>query len=156
MPSTRSGGRPAPKVPTAIEIWKRFAGQIEDYLDARGHNIADWHQGTRDEYGRLRMSSRKLLVLLRYAPDESPFRTDAERGGRQSRAQRVLEETLNEAMRLRASTEAIGSRGEVRWNPDEFAWRDPVDQKRIDEQLAVERVEAARAQEDLLTDLGFT
>ncbi|TXH47824.1 MAG: hypothetical protein E6Q97_26350 [Desulfurellales bacterium] len=156
MPSTRSGGRPAPKVPTAIELWKRYAGQIESDLTRLGIDIADWHQATRDEHGRLKLSSRKLLVLLKYLPDESQTRTDAERGGRQTRGQRVLEETLNEAMRLRASTEAIGSRGEVRWDPDEYAWRDPVDQKRIDEQLAVERVEAARAQEDLLTDLGFT
>ena len=137
-------------------MWKRYAGQIESDLCDRGHDIADWHQATRDKHGRFRLSSRKLLVLLKYAPDESATRTDAERGGRQSRAQRAREELLNEAFRLRASYEAVASRGEVTWNPAEFAWLDPIDERERDLQHVEEHVVAEQSAEDFYTDLGFT
>jgi len=102
------------------------------------------------------MSSRRLLVLLDNLTEESAFRTYAERGGRQTRKERVQEETLNEALRLRASTEAIASRGEVRWDPAEFAWRDPVEQAELDRRRAAEQAAAEADSEDLYADLGFT
>lgn len=151
----RGGVEPVRKVPTTIELWKRFAGRIESDLLSVGLDIADWHQGTRDEYGRLRLSSRRLLVVLENLSDRSAFRT-ALRGGRQSRRERVVEELLNEAMRLRSSTEAIGSRGEVRWDPADFAWRDPVEQAELDRRRAVEQAAAEEDSEDLYADLGFT
>ncbi len=95
-------------------------------------------------------------MLLKHLPDESTTRTDAERGGRQSRAQRVQEELLNEALRFRSSYEAVSSHGEVRWDPRDFAWRDPIDQRVIDIERANEAVEAEQAQEDFYADLGFT
>ncbi len=102
------------------------------------------------------MSSRKLLVLLHHSPDESPFRTDAERGGRQTRAQRVAEERFNEALRLRSVYEAVSSRGEVRWDPSDYFWLDPIDQRERDQARAAEQAEAELAQEDFYADLGLT
>lgn len=142
------GARPAPKVPLAIEVWRSYAAEIEADLLKIGTDIADWHQG--------RMSSRRLLVLLEHGlPDESAFKT-ALRGGRQSRGQRVLEEQLNEQMRLRAAYEFIASRGEVEWNAADYAWVDPVDAVELEKQRAVEEAERERAQDDFESSIGFS
>jgi len=102
------------------------------------------------------LSSRKLLVLLERSREDSAFRTDAERGGRQTRALRIATESLNEQLRLRSVYEAVSSRGEVRWDPADYEWRDPVDQKEIDRKRAEDTAETEQASEDLYTDFGFT
>lgn len=152
----RVGARRGRKAPIAISLWRSFAGPIEADLADRGFDIADWHQATRDRDGRLKLSSRKLLVLLEHSRDESAFAGHAVRGGRQSRTQRVREELINELMRLRASYEAVASRGEVRWDPSDFAWLDPVDEKARAERLAAEQAEAEASAENLYADMGMT
>lgn len=156
MPSTNGGGPPDPKVTELIELWKRHASEIESDLLTRGINIADWHQDTRDEFGRPILSSRRLVVLLKHLPDESAFRTEFVRGGRQTRAERVAEETLNEALRLRASYETVASHGEVQWDASDYAWLDPIDQVEKDKQRAAEAEEREYAEEDFYADLGFS
>ena len=142
------GVRPAPKVPLAIEVWKRYAGEIEADLLKIGTDIADWHQG--------RMSSRRLLVLLEHGlPDESAFKT-ALRGGRMSRGQRVLEEQLNEQIRLRAAYEFIASRGEVEWNAADYAWLDPVDAAERDRKKAEEEAEREQSVDAFESSIGFS
>lgn len=101
------------------------------------------------------MSSRRLMVLLEHLPDESAFKT-ALRGGRQTRAQRVIEETLNEALRLRASYETVASGGQVQWDASEFAWRDPVDEIEQTQKREQEEAEREHAESDIFADLGFT
>lgn len=152
----RSGGPPAPKVPVLVEFWKRYAGHIESDLLALGLNIADWHQDTRDEHGRPVLSSRRLMVVLQHLADDSAFKTHAVRRGRQTRSQRVHEETLNELLRLRSSYEAVASQGKVAWNPADFAWTDPVDELEVARRRAEEAEEREHAEEDIFTDLGFT
>lgn len=131
-----------------VEIWKRYAGQIEADLLRQGIDIADWHTG--------RMSSRRLMVLLKYPLEDEWFTRDCLRGGRQSRSQRVHEEALNEALRLRASYEAVASQGEVRWDAGDFAWRNPVDEREIAKREAEEDAEFEDSQQELFDGLGFT
>lgn len=152
----RVGARQGPKAPTLVEwLWKPYAGQIESDLLGLGLNIADWHQDTRDEHGRPVLSSRRLMVVLEHLPEESAVKA-ALRGGRQSRAQRVHEETLNEALRLRASYEAVASQGEVTWDASEFAWRDPQDEVEIAKRRAEEEAEREHSQQELFDEFGFT
>ena len=134
-------------MPLAISVWRKYAGQIESDLLCRGIDIKDWHQGG--------MSSRRLLVLLEHLPDESAFKT-AVRGGRMSRGQRVLEEQLNEQLRLRASYEYVASHGEVEWDASEFAWLDPVDAVERDRKKAEEEAERERAVGDFESSIGFS
>lgn len=131
-----------------VEVWKRYAGQIEADLLRQGIDIGDWHTG--------RMSSRRLMVLLKYPLEDDWFSRDFVRGGRQSRSQRVHEEALNEALRLRASYEAVASQGEVRWDANDFAWRDPRDEIEIAKRRAEEEAEREDSQQELFDELGFT
>lgn len=48
----------------AVQVWKRWPTEIEVDLLSRGLDIADWHQGIRDQHGRMKLSSRRLLVLV--------------------------------------------------------------------------------------------
>lgn len=146
---------PHPKAPLLVELWKRYAGAIESDLLGLGLNIADWHQDTRDEHGRPKLSSRRMLVVLEHLSEDSAFKT-ALRGGRQSRATRVREETLNEALRLRASYEAVASHGEVSWDAADYAWLDPQDEIERAKRQADEAKEREAADEDFYADLGFT
>jgi hypothetical protein len=51
-------------VAEAIRRVRSYGRQIERDLRAvHGLNIADWHRGTLDEYGALKLSSRLLIVL---------------------------------------------------------------------------------------------
>lgn len=149
------GVRADPKAPLIVELWKQYAGQIESDLLGLGLDLADWHQDTRDERGRPKLSSRRLAVVLEHLSDESAFKT-ALRGGRQSRATRVIEETLNEAMRLRASYETVASQGQVQWDPADYAWLDPKDEIERAERLAAEEAEREAADDTFFSELGFT
>lgn len=96
------------------------------------------------------------MVLLEHGlDDESAFKT-ALRDGRQSRARRVVEETLNEALRLRSSYEMVASQGQVQWDASEFAWNDPVDEIERAKKRESEAEERDNVEEDIFADLGFT
>ena len=57
-------------------LWflKRWPKQIESDLRFDRSILRDWHRGTRDEHGRLKVSSRELLVLIEYLPDYGAFK----------------------------------------------------------------------------------
>lgn len=74
-------------------------------------DIADWLQGTRDEHGRLKLSSRRLLVILEKLPDESEFKTWAQRAGDWTEAMMIAAETHKEIALNRAS-KYVGSENE--------------------------------------------
>jgi hypothetical protein len=62
----------------AVALWARHPDEIE--ADLAGHyniNIADWHQGSRDECGALRLSSRRMLNLVHSLPESSRFKACA-------------------------------------------------------------------------------
>lgn len=96
-----------------------------------------------------------MMVLLEHLDDESAFKTWL-RDGRQSRATRAREETLNEAIRLRASYETVASHGEVQWDANDFTWLDPIDEIERAKKRAEEEAERERADEDFYADMGFT
>lgn len=78
-------------------MWMRlYPTEIEADL-SRYHrrSIGDWWQG--------RMSSRELLVYLRHLPDESAYKTEAERDGEWPARTRMLQTGVNELSKLRAS-----------------------------------------------------
>lgn len=89
---------PTRKVKEAVEIWRRWPSEIEvDLLNLPAPvDIADWLQGTRDEHGRLKLSSRRLLLILEKGlPDTSQFKTWALRGGDWTPDQDVAGRTHN-------------------------------------------------------------
>lgn len=55
---------------------KDYSTEIESDLLDKGLEIGDWYQQTRDEHGRLKLSSRRLLdVVLPNLPELSAFNT---------------------------------------------------------------------------------
>lgn len=56
---------------TAIHRWRQYPTEIEKDLLAIGLDILDWHRGTRNEHGILKLSSRRLLVLIDHPDDDS-------------------------------------------------------------------------------------
>lgn len=59
---------------TVLWFLKRWPKQIESDLSHDRSILRDWHRGTRDERGRLKVTSRELLVLLEYLPDKGAFK----------------------------------------------------------------------------------
>lgn len=54
---------------------KRWPKQIESDLSRIDRSILrDWHRGSRDSSGRLKVSSRELLVILEYLPDDGAMK----------------------------------------------------------------------------------
>ncbi len=129
-------------MPLAVEVWKRNASAIEAHLSFRGVDIADWHQGTRDDKGRLVLSSRRLLVLCEHIP---------ELGGRWPKALRIAKEIHKEVSLHRAALYVGG--------PNEY-----VPELFLDPEEAMESAEKAEQEEQFLEEatdelyggLGFT
>lgn len=64
-----------------LRVLRDYPTQIESDLLDKGLDIGDWYQQTRDEHGRLKLSSRRLLdVVLPHLPEVSAF-NDALREG---------------------------------------------------------------------------
>lgn len=92
---------------TALYLLKRYPKEIESDL-LPGIDIADWHRGTRDEFGMLKLSSRRLLVLLDKLPEESEYKKWSERQGDWSVTQKILQTIANESGLLRNDIRYIG------------------------------------------------
>lgn len=84
-------------MPIAIAIWRQYPTEIEADLADRGHDIMDWHRGA--------MSSRRLLILLRHAPEIGPYKT-ALRDGDWPTELQMLKEIHKELALSRASNYA--------------------------------------------------
>lgn len=138
----RSGAKPAPKAPLAIEVWKYNAGAIEAYLFDRGLDIKHWHRGTIDADGVPILSSRRLLVLCEHIPEV---------GGRWPMALRVAKETHKEVALHRAALYVGG--------PNEYVpklFLDPVEAREMVEQAEADDEAMAEATETVFNSLGFT
>jgi hypothetical protein len=137
----------------AIDRWVLYATEIEADL-LPGINIHDWHRGTLDEHGALKLSSRRLLILLaKKLPENGAYKT-ALRGGYISTAELVPQETYNEIARLRAAYYRVTGGEESVYEPFQFV--EPVArlQQAIDE--AVEDEEAEGDTEQMYDDMGFS
>lgn len=71
-----------------------------------GVDIHDWWNRTRREDGTLKLSSRRLVVLLDQLPDESTFRQAATEDW--SMARKLAVATINEMRIMRAEAVVIG------------------------------------------------
>lgn len=78
----------------AVVVWRQHPTEIEDLLLDKGLDIKDWHAG--------QMSSRRLLVLCRHAPEEGPYKT-ALRNGDYPEWVQMLKEIHKEVALNRAS-----------------------------------------------------
>ena len=87
----------------AVWIWRQFPRQIATDLRFRGLHIKHWLRGTRGADGDLLLSSYELLEILEFLPDDSAFKTHAERGGRWATWKQAIAEIANEAYRFRSS-----------------------------------------------------
>lgn len=117
-------------------------------------DIGWWHRLTLDpESGAPRLSSRRLLALLDSLPDESAYKTSAERGGRLTPALEIAAKSLNEQYRMRASFHAAHSTpdNDARFDPAPFFYLDPVDRAAVAERDA----EEARAVEQFNAEMGY-
>lgn len=96
-----------PKVLEATALWCRYPDEIEADLKFRGVDIRDWHRGSLDEWGCLRLSSRLLLSLIRRLPEDSEFKTHAAppfgRDGDWPILKKMIAATHNEVAADRAS-----------------------------------------------------
>jgi hypothetical protein len=118
----------------------------------RGIDIAHWHRLTIDPETKCpRLSSRRLLVLLDKLPDESEYKTMAERGGRLPPAIAIAAQSFNEQLRLRASFHAANSTddNDARFDPEPYFYLDPVDLRAQAEQEQREAEQAALTEPEL-------
>jgi hypothetical protein len=64
-----------------LRVLRDYPTEVESDLLDKGLEIGDWYQQTRDDHGRLKLSSRRLLdVVLPNLPEVSAF-NDALREG---------------------------------------------------------------------------
>jgi len=77
-------------------LMRSWPTEIESDL-SRYHrrSIGDWWRGV--------MSSRELMALVRHLPEESAFKTEAERDGEWPARIRMIQTGVNELSKLRAS-----------------------------------------------------
>lgn len=122
-------------------------------LAYRNLDIGLWHRLVINPHtGSPYLSSRRLLVILRGLPEKGRYKT-ARRGGRQSRAERVVEELYNETALLRASFYAVNGGPEYAYEPMTLA--DPVDEMEQARREAADAEAAKTAQARFEADIGF-
>jgi hypothetical protein len=129
-----------------------YATEIESDL-LPGIDIHDWHRGTLDRFGGLKLSSRRLLVLLAELPEAGAYKT-ALRGGYISEGELVPREIYNELARLRASYYAVNGGKDAAYEPFQFVEPMAAIQRAMDE--AAEDEEAQEDTEAMFGDMGFT
>lgn len=129
----------------AALVWSQWPTEIEADLADRGHDIMDWHRGA--------MTSRRLLVLLDNAPDTGPYMR-ARRDGRQSRGERVREETFNEIALLRAAFYAVNGDDSDVYEPTILV--DPIDELERARLQAMDDAEQERVTAEFEAEIGFS
>jgi hypothetical protein len=128
----------------AVSVWRQFPTEIESALLDSGIDIADWHQSTRDEQGRLKLSSRRLVGWVKTHMDVVAAKNSALNGDwaldRHLMARLVnLSDKLLEAYYMTHSTEEDPSTYEA------FIFRSPAQQREADRK---EREEELQREED--------
>lgn len=134
----------------------RFPEEIEDDLLAhRGLDIGLWHRLTINPLtGGPYLSSRRLLVIIAGLPAKGRYKKAA-RGGRQTRGERVAEETYNELAILRSSYHTVNTEnGEGYYDP--VILSDPVDEAEKARRDAEKALHADRANQDFESQMGFS
>ena len=138
-------------------IWRQFPRQIaSDIRRIPGLHIKHWHRGTRGPDGDLLLSSYELLELLESMPEDSAFKTAAERGGRWASWKQMLAESVNESYRLHAAYNLVNGGEEASFDPAEYEFVDPVDQEIRAKRKAEEDARYAAAQARFEAEIGLS
>ena len=139
----------------AVWIWRQFPRQIASDLRSRGLHIKHWLRGTLAPDGEMILSSYELLEVLEFLPEESAFKTDAERGGRWPEWKRMLAEAVNQGYRMHASYLTAHGVEDVS-DTSAYEFVDPVD---LAEKRRREELQAAANQQSQIRfeqELGFS
>jgi hypothetical protein len=125
-----------------VLVWRQYPTEIEAELADRGHDIMDWHAG--------RMSSRRLLVLLKHPRTDGPYETALRDGGFTTLEKMIAE--LHKEFALYRASHYVDTDNE--YTPKVF-----LDQREAKKLLAdqeAEEREQERSEEDLYAGLGWT
>lgn len=137
-------------------IWRQFPRQIASDLRPLGLHIKWWLRGTRGDDGDLLLSSYELLEILEFLPDESAFKTAAERGGRWPDWKRMVAESVNESYRMRSSFQAANSEeGKAGFDTTDIEFVDPVVRAENDKAAAIKDEADGKAQNAFEHQLGY-
>ena len=137
-------------------MWRQFPRQIASDLRSRGLHIKWWLRGTRGDDGDLLLSSYELLEFLEFLPDESAFKTAAERGGRWPGWKQMLAESVNELYRIHSAFLAANSDdGEAAFDTEPHEFADPVIAKLRAEASVNSRAETASKVSGFESDISF-
>ncbi len=137
-------------------IWRQFPRQIASDLRPLGLHIKHWLRGTRGSDGDLILSSYELLEILEFLPEESAFKTAAERGGRWPDWKQMIAEGVNESYRMRSAFQAANSEdGKAGFDTEPFEFLDPIDARARDEAGATKEAETARSVSTFESDISF-
>jgi len=113
-------------------------------------------RGTRGSDGDLILSSYELLEILEFLPEESAFKTAAERGGRWPDWKQMIAEGVNESYRMRSAFQAANSEdGKAGFDTEPFEFLDPIDAAARDEVGATKEAETARSVSTFESDISF-
>jgi hypothetical protein len=136
----------------AMVRWSQAPTELESDLLPKA-DIYDWHRGTLDQFGALKLSSRRLLVLIDKLDDESAYRT-ALRGGYWSEKQLIQAEIYNELALLRSAYFTVNGPEGSGYEPFQFV--DPI--VRIEKAIEqhAEDEEAEQAEEQYYRDMGWS
>lgn len=93
-------------------------------------------------------------MVLDHLPDSSEFKKASDRGGRQSRAERVAEDHYNETAMLRASFHVAHGGKDAAYEPRRYL--DPIDEKIRAEREAAQAAEDAEAAGDFDAAIGYS
>lgn len=133
----------------AILEWRPHPEEIEAGLLADGVDILDWHHGTK-EHGRLKLSSRRLIVLIRRLNNTATYRRATSGSGWSELEELVARGDVEIA--LSRAAKYVGGDGE--YQPDL-----PVPPNDRWQRYLEKNEEAAaneESREDTFTDMGFT
>lgn len=102
------------------------------------------------------LSSYELLELLEHLPEDSAFKTAAERGGRWPTWQQMLAESVNESYRLRAAYHVVNGGEDAAFDTEPLLFIDPIDRERRKQFKAFEAELAAQSQNEFESAMGFS
>jgi hypothetical protein len=129
-----------------LRVLRDYPTQIESDLLDKGLEIGDWYQQTRDEHGRLKLSSRRLLEVLDNLPERGAFNTALREGSWPEETQILAK--IHEVI----AGDSAAKRGESSFT----AFVDP--KERVARYLAEHEESLARQDDDEMfySDMGFS
>lgn len=130
----------------AIAKWLQRPTEIE--ADLYPVDIHDWHRGTLNEWGGLKLSSRRLLVLMEKSEAWSPFKA-IQPDGNWPEWMQMLKHLTNETALNRSMK--YGSDG-----PEATVYLDPLERVKRLEEAVSDLQERMESEEQMYGEMGFS